>query len=84
MLLERQPGAGFDDDSLGLKWVTVVGRLIESRRAEHFGGADRRLVAALAQHIDHDRHVLRPLFMHQNRGFALIYDPSKRSDSPKE
>ena len=61
MFLMRQPGAGFDRDALGLEWVAVVSRLIGYRRAEHSGGVDRCLVAALALHIDDDPHVLRPL-----------------------
>ena len=78
MLLMRQPGAGFDRDVLGLQWVAVVGRLIESRRAEHVGGADRRLVAALAQHIDHDRHVLRPLYAPKPRVRANLRSFKKK------
>ena len=79
MLLERQPGAGFDDDALGLEAVAAIGGLVGSPRAKHFGGADRRLVAALAQHVDRDLHVLRPLEVgHQHRVARDHYaDPFK-------
>lgn len=84
MFLMRQPGAGFDRDALGLEWVAVVSRLIGYRRAEHSRGRGplprRRARAAYRRRSSR----LATAVMHQNREFALIYDPLKRSDSPKE